>query len=281
MAEPVATAGIDRLKEVMARLRDPRGGCPWDREQTFETIAPYTIEEAYEVADAIARQDWADLRSELGDLLLQVVYHAQIAAEEELFNLDAVIEAITEKMIRRHPHVFGDASVADATAQSEAWEKTKALERLEKSGSSDSPPSILDDVPLAQPALTRAIKLQRRAARTGFDWPDALRVMAKVEEELGELQHELTAGNEASRVEEFGDLLFSLANLARHLEIDAEAALRHANSKFERRFRELEGELRPTSGGARLPIEELEEVWQRIKARERQRANSPRAHEGG
>ena len=266
-------SAIDRLLEVMKALRNPDGGCPWDIEQTFETIAPYTIEEAYEVADAIARKDMADLREELGDLLLQVVYHSQIASERpdasQAFTFHQVAEAITEKMIRRHPHVFGDARVESASAQSKAWEEVKAEERRAK-GKGDRE-SLLDDIPLALPALTRAEKLQKRAARGGFDWPETRQVLDKIEEELAEVKAELESGAVPDRVEdELGDLLFTVANLARHLKIDPEQALRRTNRKFELRFRAVEQAL--SKGGramADTPLDDLESLWQAAKGVER------------
>jgi MazG family protein len=258
--------GIDRLLEVMRRLRDPDGGCPWDLEQSFATIAPYTIEEAYEVADAIARGEMDELEGELGDLLLQVVYHAQIADEAGLFDFDRVAQRIADKMIRRHPHVFGDAEVASAGAQSLAWEAQKAAERKARaSGSGDG--SVLADIPIGLPALSRSQKLQKRAARVGFDWPDRGPVLAKLREELAEVEAEITSGDVAALQDELGDLLFSAVNLARHLGIDAETALRDANAKFERRFRWLEGAAE--ADGARpedLPLDRLEAYWERAKA---------------
>jgi MazG family protein len=259
-------SGIQRLLQVMARLRDPDGGCPWDLEQDFSSIAPYTIEEAYEVADAIERGDLDDLEGELGDLLLQVVYHARMAEEQGRFDFEAVAARIADKMIARHPHVFGDATVADATAQSAAWEDTKARERSAKG----SDASVLADVPVSLPALTRAGKLQRRSARVGFDWPDVGPVLAKLEEELDEVRAELAAGAPHARlVDELGDLLFATANLARHLGVDGEGALRQANRKFERRFRAIESALR---AAGREPdeasLDEMEDLWQRAKAGE-------------
>jgi ATP diphosphatase len=262
-------SAIERLLRVMARLRDPQGGCPWDLEQDFASIAPYTIEEAYEVADAIERQDFDDLEGELGDLLLQVVYHAQMAKEAGHFDFDAVALRIADKMIRRHPHVFGQAEVESAAAQTIAWEDAKAAERRQKSGDGGDP-SILAELPVGLPALTRSAKLQQRAARVGFDWPEVSPVFDKLDEEIGEIRAELAAGGGQDRLaEEVGDLLFAAVNLARHLDVDAEAALRHANAKFERRFRAIERVLR----AAGRPIEdaslaEMEELWQRVKKRE-------------
>lgn len=259
---------IDRLLQVMARLRDPERGCPWDIEQDFSTIAPYTIEEAYEVADAIARADMSALCEELGDLLLQVVYHARMAEEAGLFGFDEVADAIAEKMIRRHPHVFGDVSIESAKAQTVAWEQAKASERAAKA--SDGAPSLLDDVPLALPALTRAEKLQKRAARAGFDWADAGPVLAKIEEELSELRAEIGSGDPDRVEDELGDVIFVLANLARHLDIDPEAALRRTNAKFERRFRAIEETLARDGRRAEdTPLDDLEAIWTAVKQSER------------
>jgi ATP diphosphatase len=237
------------LVEIMARLRDPATGCEWDREQDFESIAPYTIEEAYEVADAIRRGDLADLKDELGDLQLQVVYHARMAEEIGAFSIDDVMAAICAKMVRRHPHIFGES------ATSPGWEALKAAER---GGHEDK--SALAHVALALPALQRAEKLQRRAARIGFDWPDAGGPRAKIDEELAELD---SATSDAERIHELGDLLFSVVNLARHLGIDPESALREANARFEKRFRKVE-ELtdKPLSD---MDIDALEALWQRAK----------------
>ena len=243
------SAALDRLVAVMARLRDPATGCEWDKVQTFETIAPYTIEEAYEVADAIERMDLADLKDELGDLQLQVVYHARIAEERGAFAIADVIDGICDKMVRRHPHIFGDA------AHSPGWEALKAAER---GGREDA--SALAGVALALPALKRAEKLQKRAARIGFDWPDASGPRAKIDEELGELE---AAGTEEERAAELGDLLFSVVNLARHLGIDPEAALREANGRFEARFRKVEAiSDKPLKD---MDIDALEALWQRAK----------------
>ncbi|MCC6469273.1 MAG: nucleoside triphosphate pyrophosphohydrolase [Alphaproteobacteria bacterium] len=261
---------IDRLIAIMARLRAPQGGCPWDLEQNFATIAPYTIEEAYEVADAIQRGDMTALREELGDLLLQVVYHARMAEEEGRFDFDAVATAIADKMVARHPHVFGGAEIDGAAAQTRMWEEFKARERAAKAKAGGTPPSVLDDVPLALPALLRAEKLQKRAARVGFDWPEARQVLDKIEEEIGELRAELDKGAPPARVEdEVGDLLFALANLARHLKVDPETALRGCNAKFERRFHAIE---RALAAEGRTPrdasLEEMEALWVEAKRRE-------------
>jgi nucleoside triphosphate diphosphatase len=255
---------IDRLLAIMARLRDPVGGCPWDLQQDFATIAPYTIEEAYEVADAIERADLAALKDELGDLLLQVAFHARIAEEAGHFAFDDVAEAISDKMVRRHPHVFGDAAIATVAAQNEAWEAHKAAER-QAAGAADS---VLDGVATALPALLRAAKLSRRAARIGFDWPDARAVIAKLAEEIGELEAELDGDAAPAAVEEeIGDLLFAAANLARKLEIEPETALRRASVKFERRFRRVEALARARGIGPDLDA--LEALWQEVKAAER------------
>lgn len=260
-------SGIERLLWVMARLRDPDGGCPWDLEQDFSSIAPYTIEEAYEVADAIERQDFDDLEGELGDLLLQVVYHAQMAKEAGRFDFEAVAARIAEKMVRRHPHVFGVAEVASAAAQSLAWEEAKAAERRQKEPAGGDP-SILADLPIGLPALTRSAKLQRRAARVGFDWPEVTPVLDKIEEELAEVRAELAGGGSPDRLaDEVGDLLFAAANLARHLGVDGETALRRANQKFERRFRAIEAALRAAGRPVEdASLDEMEALWQAAKA---------------
>ncbi len=253
----------------MVRLRDPNSGCPWDIEQTFETIAPYTIEEAYEVEDAVTRGDMLDLKEELGDLLLQVVYHSQMASEDpdaaRRFVFEDVVSGIVEKMIRRHPHVFGDATVESAVAQTRAWEEVKAEERRLKGKIERE--SLLDDVPLGLPALTRAEKLQKRAARGGFDWPETSQVLAKLDEELGELRAEITNGAATDRVEdELGDVLFTIVNLARHLKVTPEDALRRTNRKFEERFRAIEQALLKDGRAMReTPLDELEQLWQAAK----------------
>jgi nucleoside triphosphate diphosphatase len=262
---------IERLLFVMARLRDPERGCPWDLEQDFSTIAPYTIEEAYEVADAIARGDLEHLEGELGDLLLQVVYHAQMAKEAGLFDFDDVAATIADKMVRRHPHVFGAATVESAEAQSHAWEATKAREREARAGGRGERHRLLDDVPLGLPALVRAAKLQKRAARVGFDWPQAAQVLDKIEEEIAELRAELERPAAAERLgDEIGDLLFAVVNLARHLGVDGEAALRGSNAKFERRFGAIEDALGSRGRGLEdASLDQMEELWQRAKAAER------------
>lgn len=260
--------GIETLLDIMARLRDPQDGCPWDVEQDFASIAPYTIEEAYEVADAIERGDMDDLKDELGDLLLQVVFHAQMAKEERLFDFSDVVRAICEKMIRRHPHVFGDEEQRSAGSVKGRWEKIKAEEKAAKGAKQAS---ILDDVPLSLPALVRAIKLQNRAARVGFDWPDISQVIDKLNEEMLELSAELAKGGDADRLEdEMGDLLFVYANLARHLNVDPEAALRRANAKFRRRFGRIEEKL--AAAGKRpedSTLEEMDAFWNEAKREER------------
>jgi nucleoside triphosphate diphosphatase len=269
-AEKLPADAMERLLAVMAQLRNPDGGCPWDLEQNFATIAPYTIEEAYEVADAIERRDMAALKDELGDLLLQVVFHAQMAREAESFNFEAVAAAIAEKMIRRHPHVFGDVSIKTADAQTAAWEDHKESERRAKASAEGRPASVLDGVAAGLPALMRAIKLQRRAARVGFDWPTAADVFVKIDEELTEIKSEIGNAGPPERVQdEIGDLLFAVVNLARHLNVDPEASLRHANAKFERRFRQVEARL--TSAGqsaADVGLDALEAIWQQVKEAE-------------
>ncbi len=268
--------GMDRLRAIMARLRDPHRGCPWDIVQDFDTIAPYTIEEAYEVADAIARRDMADLRDELGDLLLQVVYHARMAEEAGDFALPDVISAICDKMLRRHPHVFGTES-RDKTpeAQTADWEKLKAAERADRKSASahdgSACASALDGVATGLPALTRAVKLQSRAARVGFDWPDTGAVLEKITEETAELIAARDAGDRAATSEEYGDLMFVMANLARHLDLDPEAALRAANAKFTRRFAAVETAL---ARNGRTPVQsnlaEMDALWDKAKAAERE-----------
>jgi len=257
------TRPIDRLLAIMARLRDPERGCPWDREQNFATIAPYTIEEAYEVADAIERGDMTALKDELGDLLFQVVFHARMAEEARLFGFDDVAEAIADKMERRHPHVFGEVEITSVAAQNEAWEAHKAAEREAKGEAA----SVVNGVAIALPALLRAAKISRRAARIGFDWPDAASVIDKIEEELDEIEDAIDdSASPAALEEEIGDLLFASANLARKLDIEPETALRRATAKFERRFRRVETLAAERAVGRNLDA--LEALWQEIKAQE-------------
>ncbi|MCY3829798.1 MAG: nucleoside triphosphate pyrophosphohydrolase [Rhodospirillaceae bacterium] len=264
-----AATQIRRLLAVMAALRNPDGGCPWDLEQDFASIAPYTIEEAYEVADAIGRNDMADLQDELGDLLFQAVFHARMAEEAGAFDFADVARSIADKMERRHPHVFGGERVASTEAQSAAWEEHKARERVRKSEQSLEISSVLDDIPAALPALLRAHKLGRRMARAGFDWPDALAIAGKVEEELDELRAEIRDGDAGRMAGELGDLLFTVAQIGRRLGIDPEEALRRANRKVERRFRAVEDGVRRDGGDiAALPMEDLERYWRAAKAAE-------------
>ncbi len=285
---------INPLLEIMTKLRDRDGGCPWDVEQTFATIAPYTIEEAYEVAEAIEQGDMEALRDELGDLLLQVVFHAQMAREAKAFDFQDVVDAISDKMIRRHPHVFGDERERDAATQTASWEAQKAEERSAKANGAAV--SALEGVTVGLPGLTRALKLQKRAARVGFDWPDARQVLDKISEEIGELREVMeedsvaaapdaaapdtaapdtaapdTADARQARLsDEFGDTLFALANLARHLDIDPEAALRGTNAKFERRFRKVEQGLAEQGiETSQASLEEMEQHWQNAKLSER------------
>jgi MazG family protein len=248
---------IDRLLQIMARLRDPQRGCPWDLEQSFGTIAPYTIEEAYEVADAIERKDYPALRDELGDLLFQVVFHSQMAREQGSFAFDDVVAAICDKMERRHPHVFGDAQIDSAAAQTVAWEEQKRLER-ERAGK-----GVLADVPLALPALTRANKLGKRAAQVGFEWPDVAGALDKLDEELGELRKGLSMqADQAHITDELGDVLFCVVNVCRYLGADPETALKGANAKFERRFGYVEQRLREQGRSAReATLEEMDRLW--------------------
>ena len=268
---------LDDLLHLMARLRDPQRGCPWDLQQDFRSIVPHTLEEAYEVADAIERGDFAHLPGELGDLLFQVVYYCQLAGEEGRFGFSEVVDAITRKLVRRHPHVFPDGDLygspdlprLDEAAIKERWEQIKAEERAEKAAAPEQL-SLLDDVPTVLPALSRAAKLQKRAARVGFDWPEALPILDKLREEQDELLEAMSTGDEAALKEELGDLLFTVVNLARHLDVNPEDALRAANQKFERRFRFIEQALRE----AGRPIEnctlaELDALWGEAKKAER------------
>jgi ATP diphosphatase len=271
---------LARLLEIMAALRTPGTGCPWDLEQNFATIAPYTIEEAYEVADAIARGDLDDLREELGDLLLQVVFHARMAQEQGVFDFADVVQTLTEKLIRRHPHVFGDARGLDAEAVKGLWERIKTHERTQKAraqkangrggtetGKEGEREGALAGVPVALPALTRALKLQAKASKVGFDWNDPLAVLAKIREEADEIEAELAAGNGAAAAAEVGDLLFAVVNMARHLAADPEAALRATNRKFERRFAAIE---RALAERGKTPqeatLKEMDDLWNEAKA---------------
>jgi ATP diphosphatase len=267
---------ISRLIEIMAALRAPKTGCPWDIEQDFNTIAPYTIEEAYEVADAIQRGDLDDLRQELGDLLLQVVYHAQMAEEANEFAFPDVVEAITTKMIRRHPHVFGDEKARSAGMAKGMWEKIKAEEKAEKRQArlargldpEDHGKGYLDSVPVNLPALTRALKLQEKASRVGFDWGEAAPILDKIEEEIAELREALASGDTASIKDEFGDTLFALVNLGRHLKLDSEAALSGTNDKFRQRFHHVEQALKDNGHSLEAAtLEEMEALWQQAKGK--------------
>lgn len=257
--------GMPRLIEIMARLRDPKTGCPWDVEQTYETIAPYTIEEAYEVADAITTGDFDELKAELGDLLLQVVYYTQMSTEDGRFDFDDVVNAISDKMVARHPHVFGNESRDKSAAeQTRDWEKIKAEERAAKG---QAQAGVLDGVALGLPALLRAVKLQKRAARVGFDWPETGQVLDKIKEEIVELQEVAGQSSDKSE-EEFGDLLFVLANYARHLSIDPEQALRRANGKFVRRFEYIEAALKAQNRAPESSdLEEMDALWDEAKAK--------------
>ena len=278
MSNVTPSRDIARLIEIMAVLRTAGTGCPWDLAQNFSTIAPYTIEEAYEVADAIERRDFDDLRDELGDLLLQVVFHARMAEEARLFSFGDVVEAIAQKLVRRHPHVFGDAGRLDTEAVNALWDKIKAQEKAERAAGRAIDPKdarerskgALAGVPVALPALTRALKLQEKAGKVGFDWNDPLAVLAKIREEAGEIAAELASGAARAAREEVGDLLFAVVNLARHLGADPEAALRAANEKFERRFGYIEQAL-ATAGKTpeQSTLAEMDELWDEAKGRER------------
>lgn len=264
---------IDDLIEIMAALRDPDTGCPWDQVQTFQTIAPYTIEEAYEVDDAIRRNDMESLRDELGDLLLQVVYHARLAEEDNAFDFGDVVNAICEKMVRRHPHVFGDEEMRAGIDTDGLWERIKQQERQAKAGSYGKPePGLIDGVPAALPALTRSAKIQDKASHAGFDWPDGSAVFAKVKEELEELEAEMDRrdGDPGRLAEEYGDLLFVLTNLGRHMGIDAERSLRDANHKFIRRFKAMEDELNAQGkNSAEVNLATWNALWENIKLTEK------------
>ncbi len=260
---------ILRLLQIMSTLRDPIKGCPWDKEQNFATIAPYTIEEAYEVADAIARNNMQALKDELGDLLFQVVFHSQMAAEQGAFNFDEVAAAICDKMERRHPHVFGDEHIANAAEQNVAWEEHKRRERIHDAQQSNS---VLDNIPLALPALTRAVKLGKRAATIGFEWPDVQGALDKMAEELNEVQAAIDESAPTEKVaDELGDVMFCVVNVCRHLNIDPEAALRTVNSKFERRFRYVESRLQQTGQDSKqTSLAVMDGYWDEAKQKERE-----------
>jgi ATP diphosphatase len=259
-------AGIERLLEIMRRLRDPETGCPWDIEQDFDSIAPYTIEEAYEVADAIERHEWGELKDELGDLLLQTVYHTAMGEEAGHFTFQSVVQAISDKMVARHPHVFGDESREKSADQQTAdWEKIKAAERAKKAQK-----GTLDGVAIGLPALLRALKLQKRAARVGFDWPSTDEVIDKIAEESHELVEARHRLSQSEIEEEFGDLLFVMANLGRHLGVDPEAALRATNAKFTRRFEAVEAKLRARGKTPQdSDLAEMDALWDEVKAESR------------
>ena len=272
---------ISGLLEIMQALRTPQTGCPWDLEQNFATIAPYTIEEAYEVADAIAREDLEDLRVELGDLLLQVVFHARMAQEQGAFEFGDVVQSITEKMVRRHPHVFGDEDADRPDAVRGLWEDIKAKEKAEKAKrqaerGSAQPEGALDGVPAALPALMRAQKLQSKAGRVGFDWNDPQAVLAKIREETDEIADALARGDRAAAGAEVGDLIFAAVNLARHVDCDAEGAVRATNQKFERRFRSIEAALaRQGRGPIDATLQEMDALWNAAKREEQSAAKEP------
>jgi MazG family protein len=259
---------IDDLLTIMARLRNPDGGCPWDLQQDFTSIAPYTIEEAYEVDDAIRRGAMTDLKDELGDLLFQVVFHAQLAKEAGMFDFDDVVENITGKMISRHPHVFGDVDAAHPEAVADLWEERKKAERQQKKGTQRV--RVLDGVAQGLPALMRAQKLQKRAAKVGFDWHDVEDIFTKLEEETGELKAEIQRADTAGMAEEFGDMLFTAVSIGRRLGLDCETALREANAKFERRFKAVEDQLQKTNASLeQVSLEQMDRLWDQIKAAEK------------
>ena len=261
MDDGTPAAAFARLTALMARLRAPQGGCPWDLEQTFDTIAPYTLEEAYEVADAIARRDLGALREELGDLLFQVAFHSRLAEEQREFAFADVARGLVDKMVRRHPHVFGGEAVGDAALQTTLWEEQKAREKAARGHT-----SALDDIPLSLPALARAAKLGRRASRVGFDWPDTSGVLAKIVEEVGELQAAVASGVATDTEAELGDVLFAVVNLARHLDVDPEAALRGTNQRFEQRFRGVEQKLAAQGlTVAEAGLERANAAWDEVK----------------
>lgn len=261
---------MQRLIDIMAALRDPERGCPWDKEQTFSSIVPFTIEETYEVVEAIDQGDMASLKEELGDLLFQVVFYAQMAKEKSEFDFDDIVEGICTKLKRRHPHVFANGAVNGAEEQSKAWEQFKQQERSDKAKIAQRRLSVMDDIPSALPGLMRAVKLQRRAAKVGFDWPNIGPVLAKIEEELAEVRYELEHGGSQQRLsDEIGDLIFACTNLARHTKVDPEVAMRGINQRFERRFRRIESLLAQQN---KLPeevsLDELDVLWNRAKSEE-------------
>jgi ATP diphosphatase len=261
---------MQRLLGVMASLRDPQRGCPWDRQQTFQSILPYTLEEVYEVAEAIEQGDMNSLREELGDLLFQIVFYAQMAKEAGEFDFTDIAAGISDKLVQRHPHVFGDADIADAEAQTLAWEQHKERERHVRAADEQREPSVLDNVPLALPGLMRAMKLQRRAARQGFDWPDITPVLDKIEEELVEVREVLAEGGDRDKLEhEIGDLIFACVNLGRHADIEPEVAMRGVNRRFEQRFRRVEALAREQNQSlAEMSLEEMDRLWDQAKAEE-------------
>ncbi len=266
--------GIDELIDLMSKLRDPVAGCPWDQQQTFSSIAPYTIEEVYEVVDAIERNSMDELKDELGDLLFQIVFYAQIAKEKDLFNFDAVVDNIVKKMKKRHPHVFGDLDIKTAEEQTTLWEKIKSEERQNKrdsSGRTSTPNSVIDNVPKTLPGLTRAFKLHKKAAQVGFDWDNISGVMEKLDEEINEIQHEIDNGLNHHRMEdEIGDLLFVTTILARHANVDPETAIRHANRKFERRFSRVEALLAEENINiVDASLEKMDALWDVAKLEEK------------
>jgi ATP diphosphatase len=265
------SASLDRLVQVMARLRDPNGGCPWDLEQDFKSIAPYTLEETYEVVEAIEQNDPVAIKDELGDLLFQIVFHAQMGREAGLFDLDQIAAHVADKMIERHPHVFGDRDAHTAQAVLANWENDKAKKREAKASADGQAISALDGVSPALPASTRAVKLQNRAARVGFDWPEARDIIAKIREEIAELETEIDRRDNRDAVEdEFGDVFFAVINLARRLNVDPETALRRTNRKFERRFRGIEQRLAAEGRAVKdASLEEMEKIWCEVKAEER------------
>ena len=271
------TANITRLIDVMARLRDPKGGCAWDLEQNFKTIAPHTLEETYELLEAIENYDAKAIKEELGDVLFQVVFHAQMGQEAGLFDLDSVAKAVTDKMIERHPHVFGDRDVKTAAGVAQNWETDKEAKRSAQS--KDKTPSVLEGICTTLPAATRAVKLQKRAARVGFDWADAKDVLAKIREEITELEHEININADKSFLEdELGDVFFAITNLARKLDIDPETALRRTNRKFEHRFQGIEATL--TAQGRSImdaSLDEMERIWNEIKAAEKSAPTQPQS----